>query len=167
MRRRYGGRRSLPGSAARRTQTAGPSVPRLVSHPDRVGMRSGEGGASEPHGLFGGFGMRRWLEPLLETIKPDVVHYHCLFSPVSLAWLCKRVPTVFTLHSLHLLLGEADAEAHDGSGAVRRLLQRVMRPALRQLASWIAGEARGGNSGEGYPAGHGRTALLATAVESG
>jgi len=92
----------------------------------------------KPHGLFSGFGMRRWLEPLLETIKPDVVHCHCLFSPVSLAWLCKRVPTVFTLHSLHLLPRRSGCEPMTALGQYERLLRRVMRPALRRLASWIA-----------------------------
>ncbi len=108
--------------------------------------------APKPHGLLSGLRMRRWLGPLLEQLKPDVVHCHCLFSPAGMAWLCARVPTLLTLHSLHLLPRTTGSEPMTVLGLYERFLRRLMRPVLRRLTGWIApSEAFAGEIlGEGF-----------------
>ena len=94
--------------------------------------------APKPHGLWSGFRIKQWLGPLLDRVRPDVVHCHTLFSPAGMAWLCARVPTVFTLHSLHMLPRTYGPEPMTLLGLYDRLLRRVMRFALTRVAMWVA-----------------------------
>ncbi|MGB4066604.1 MAG: glycosyltransferase family 4 protein [Nitrospira sp.] len=93
---------------------------------------------SKPHGLFSGLRTLRWFPSLLDRLNPDVVHCHCLFSPIVMAWLFGQVPTLFTLHSLHMLPRKYGKELMTIVGLYERALRRLMRPTLRKLSGWIA-----------------------------
>lgn len=110
----------------------------LTQEGTETNLGSDEHCARKPHGLLSGMRMKQWLGPLLDRIKPDAVHCHTLFSPFGMAWLCRRVPMVFTLHSLHMLPRKAWREPMTVIGLYDRLLRQLMRPALKGLALWIA-----------------------------
>lgn len=121
---------------------------RLLGHDDSVlyltptglekGTKKGEIVFRKPHGLLSGMEIGRKMEALIDQEEPDLVHLHTLFSHVALSRLCKKRPTVFTFHSLHLLPGRRTEEDRSIYGLYEQALRPFVRRALRRLHQIIA-----------------------------
>ncbi|WP_150049824.1 glycosyltransferase family 4 protein [Methylomonas rhizoryzae] len=65
--------------------------------------RPGKHVLHKPHGYFKGLAKLPRLLQIVEQEAPDVIHLHCLFTPVWLRALLSAYPLVLTLHSVEML----------------------------------------------------------------
>src|SRR5579863_890074 len=98
----------------------------------------GEFRLKKPLGIVSGRKIGDRIVRIIEEEGPDVIHLHTLFSPVALARVIGIKPTVFTLHSLHLLPRRGGREPLTPLGLYDRLLLRLTRRVLGGLDGWIA-----------------------------
>jgi len=101
----YGGGEVYFAEVAAGQRQEGHQVSTLHLLPADVGesSRPGKHVLHKPHGYLKGLAKLQRLLQIVEQEAPDVIHLHCLFTPIWLRALLNRYPLVLTLHSVEML----------------------------------------------------------------